>query len=243
MEKVLKLHQEGYKIIVHATCTGYGGTELEPNVPNFTTQLTMIKMLLDDGFPAEQIVLRIDPIFPTVNGMRAVRCVLFGRDPRIQRCRISILDEYPHVKERFCNHGWTPIYGNSFQASDEQLKYVAEQLKEREELFGFNGLTFETCAESKLVKIAKEIGCGSFIEERGCISEKDLEILGFDKTMIQDMKENPQNRKGCHCLSCKKDCCLTNIRALMGVCIATGKIRLKLPDIIPGVFIVNNLTY
>lgn len=93
MEKVLKLHQEGYKIIVHATCTGYGGTELEPNVPNFTTQLTMIKMLLDDGFPAEQIVLRIDPIFPTVNGMRAVRCVLFGRDPRIQRCRISILDE------------------------------------------------------------------------------------------------------------------------------------------------------
>lgn len=126
LEKVLKLHQEGYKIIVHATCTGYGGTELEPNVPNFTTQLTMIKMLLDDGFPAEQIVLRIDPIFPTVNGMRAVRCVLFGRDPRIQRCRISILDEYPHVKERFRNHGWTPIYGNSFQASDEQLKYVAE---------------------------------------------------------------------------------------------------------------------
>lgn len=205
LEKVLKLHQEGYKIIVHATCTGYGGTELEPNVPDFTTQLTMIKMLLDDGFPAEQIVLRIDPIFPTVNGMRAVRCVLFGRDPRIQRCRISILDEYPHVKERFRNHGWTPIYGNSFQASDEQLKYVAEQLKECEELFGFKGLTFETCAESKLVKIAKEIGCGSFIEERGCISEKDLEILGFDKTMIQDMKENPQNRKGCHCLSCKKE--------------------------------------
>lgn len=62
LEKVLKLHQEGYKIIVHATCTGYGGTELEPNVPDFTSQLTMIKMLLDDGFPAEQ---------------RAVRCVLF----------------------------------------------------------------------------------------------------------------------------------------------------------------------
>lgn len=87
LEKVLKLHQEGYKIIVHATCTGYGGTELEPNVPNFTTQLTMIKMLLDDGFPAEQIVLRIDPIFPTVNGMGGgPLCIIWKRseNPKMQ---------------------------------------------------------------------------------------------------------------------------------------------------------------
>lgn len=33
--KVLDLYEEGFKIIVHCTCTGYGGTALEPNVPDF----------------------------------------------------------------------------------------------------------------------------------------------------------------------------------------------------------------
>ena len=40
---VLDLYSKGYKIIVHCTCTGYGHSELEPNVPDYKTQLNSLK--------------------------------------------------------------------------------------------------------------------------------------------------------------------------------------------------------
>ena len=87
------------KIILHMTCTGMGGTLIEPNVssPEFT--LCKIKELIKRGFPKEQIVLRVDPIIPTAEGIMTARKVLeiFG-DVGIKRCRISFLDMYSHVK-------------------------------------------------------------------------------------------------------------------------------------------------
>ena len=34
-------------IILHATCTGWGGTVMEPNVPDYKTQLENTKHLID----------------------------------------------------------------------------------------------------------------------------------------------------------------------------------------------------
>ena len=76
IEKVLLFKN---KVVIHATCTGYGGTVLEPNVPDYKVQLDAVKKLIKSGFPASQIVVRIDPIIPTAKGLKTLRksCLTF----------------------------------------------------------------------------------------------------------------------------------------------------------------------
>lgn len=194
ISEVIAAQNLGQKLIVHCTCTGYGQTALEPHVPDYRMQLLALKNLIDAGFPKERCVLRIDPVFPTPKGMLAVRSVLdafMALNTGITRIRVSVVDEYRHVKERYKEHGWIPIYGDRFQASPEELKLVADTLS------GFP-FVFETCAEDNLAALAPDV-----FKVKGCISETDLRLMGIasDKTMGQ----NIQNRRGCHCLSCKTE--------------------------------------
>lgn len=190
---VLDLHNKGHKIIVHCTCTGYGSSALEPCVPNCITQLNSLKVLIDRGFPAENCVLRIDPIFPSEKGLNRIKEVLnyfISLNIGVTRIRISIVDEYRHVKERYRQHGWNPLYGNNFGPSNEQVKLTADLLNK----YFF---VYETCAENYLAQ------CLNNSEIIGCISHKDLNIMGISYT--NEMSFNPQNRRGCHCLSCKTE--------------------------------------
>lgn len=189
-------------VIIHVTCTGYGGTELEPNVPDYKKQIANAVELINKGFPVNCIVLRIDPILPTQKGLTKLSSVLDEYQRTlyymgVDRIRVSILDEYKHVKQRFIEHGWYSIYGDSFQPSDQQVMSVAQVL----ESYSFN---FETCAESKLASCSN----ASNIQELGCVSMKDLDCMGINYDGLA-MYENPQNRKGCHCLSWKTEL-LTN---------------------------------
>ena len=189
---VLDLYSKGYKIIVHCTCTGYGHSELEPNVPDYKTQLNSLKNMIDRGFPADHCVLRIDPIFPSERGLNRVRDVLhyfMSLNTGVTRIRISLVDEYKHVKERYRQRGWNPLYGNNFYPSYEQKKLVADVLNQYSFLY-------ELCAEDEFLKMLNN---GQII---GCISSKDLHIMGIP---TEAMTINPQNRKGCHCLSCKTE--------------------------------------
>lgn len=201
---VLDLYKKGYKIIVHCTCTGFGGSQLELNVPDYKTQLNALKTLIDSGFPAENCVLRIDPIFPSKNGLKKVKSVLdYYTTLNINvRFRISIVDEYKHVKQRYIERGWNPLYGDNFYPSNEQLLMVADFLNQYP-------YTFEVCAENLLSK--KLQNC----EVIGCVSTKDLEILNLP---IESMSLNPQNRSGCHCLSCKTEL-LTNKQQCPNGCV------------------------
>ena len=194
---VLDLHRKGYKIIVHCTCTGYGGTALEPFVPDYKKQLFALASLIHEGFPAENCVLRIDPIFPSEKGLKRVHEVLayFGAlQTGVTRIRVSVVDEYKHTKERYRQHGWNPLYGDNFQANDTQLQYVIENL-------AMYPQTYEICAENKMYQLAVNKYPYLF-EVVGCISNKDLEIMGLPVT---EMTINPQKRSGCHCLSCKTE--------------------------------------
>lgn len=194
---VLDLHKKGHKIIVHCTCTGYGGTALEPNVPDYRKQLFALASLIHEGFPADHCVLRIDPIFPSEKGLQKVHEVLkyfYSLNTGVTRIRISVVDEYKHVKERYRKHSWSPLYGDNFQASDEQLQYVIDNLAMYQQ-------RYEICAENRLYQLAVNKYPYLF-EVAGCISNKDLEIM--DTTVVA-MHLNPQNRNGCHCLSCKTE--------------------------------------
>ncbi len=214
------LNNTNYKTIIHCTCTGFGGTELEPNVPEYQDQLNQLKRLIDGGFPIERCVLRIDPIFPTQKGLLKIHEVItyaamLGFFDEVKygskiRVRISVIDEYNHVKDRFKKKGWPNVYDSNFQASDKQLEMVIKQLSQY-------GLTYEVCAENDLYHLSKSVpSCAHMIEVIGCISLKDLNIMnlaGYSNAGI-----NPQNRNGCHCLAGKTEL-LSNRRQCSNGCL------------------------
>lgn len=179
-------------LILHCTCTGYGHTELEPCVPDYVTQLGYLKNIIKNGFPAANCVLRIDPIFPSTKGLMKVEEVLKyfqSLDTGVSRIRVSLVDEYKHVKERYREHGWLPLYGNNFNPSQNQICAAAHVLNK----YGF---VYETCAEEGLASFLNRV------KVIGCVSKFDLDLMNltYDEETI-----NPQNRKGCKCLACKTE--------------------------------------
>lgn len=192
ISEVLTLYNDGFRnIIVHCTCTGWGDTIIEPKVPTANVQLSMLEKLIIAGFPVKNCVLRVDPIIPNEQGIRkAISVLRMAEELSIipdARIRISIYDEYNHVKERMRAWKYNPIYGDSFYATRQQVESLKCALQS-------TGYTFETCAEPYLNE--------DIFEKVGCVSYKDLEIMG-----LQDngMSLNPQNRTGCLCLSCKTE--------------------------------------
>lgn len=213
IEKTMDLYRNSYKMIIHCTCTGWGGTPMEPNVPNYKKQIDQLVKLIKRGYPMERCVLRIDPIFPTEKGMNAVQnVIIYACESGLKdiRIRISIFDEYRHVKDRFKERGWPNIYGSAFQATDKQLNMVIERLAE-------NDIRFECCAEDRLFARTRNIGRYPYLFiEAGCVSQKDLDILNIPYT--DDMTINMQNRSGCTCLSCKTEL-LTNKKQCPNGCV------------------------
>lgn len=196
INKVLDLYEGGFKnLILHIGCTGWGGTVIEPNVPDYTVQLQAIQTLIQSRFPASQIVLRIDPIIPTDDGLVKTKIVLnefAAMNTPIKRIRISLLDEYKHVKQRLIDNG-LPTFYNGFYADRHMQANVAN-------LLGFfPQFQFETCAEDYFVQYANLPN----LHAQGCISMEELKLFGISAN--QQMLENMQNRNMCHCLSCKTE--------------------------------------
>lgn len=193
IKNVMDLYKNGFtQIIVHCTCTGHGRTIIEPNVPDYKTTLSQLKKLIDNGFPKTQCVLRIDPIIPTPDGIKKMTDVIeeayaIGLLPDL-RIRISIMDEYKHVKERFKQVGIGPLYGDKFYAPFSMINNLKATLDKYD-------LQFECCAEPYVSNKNQFIHIG-------CVSERDLQImeLNYEKNFV-----NPQNRKGCLCLGCKTE--------------------------------------
>ena len=177
------------RVIFHCTCTGYGGTRLEPNVPSFEQTHEQLFKLIDRGFDPERIVLRVDPIIPTEKGLRAFAKAVVLAPNKIKRVRISVLDMYPHVKERFAKLGLPDPYNGNFQASDAQFAVLNEFIVE-----GLYPFTFEACAEPLL-------GNPNVIQT-GCVSERDLELLGIPLT---EAKQGGYQRKDCLCVANKTE--------------------------------------
>lgn len=194
--KILDLYNSGLPTILHCTCTGWGGSVFEPNAYKPDEQLASLKQLISDGFPARNAVLRIDPIIPTEEGFRRAKKVVevaecLGLLPGL-RIRISVYDEYAHVKERLTAHGIKPVYADGCKyASGPMLVETAHFLSQ----FPYG---FETCAEPLLTRHAKR----GQVVPIGCLSKKDLEIMGLQ---YDGNYTNPQQRYGCLCLGCKKE--------------------------------------
>ncbi len=179
------------KIIFHVTCTGYGGSIVEPNIPDYKKQLAQACKLLDLGIPVERVVIRVDPIIPTNKGLAKARLVIEDAiNMGFVRFRVSILDCYPHVRERFKENGLPLPYGDYFTASDKMFNDVSEVLMDLRNKYP--KIVIETCAEGKL----------QGVEQTGCVSKKDFELLGLS---LENIDTAGYQRKGCLCCSAKTE--------------------------------------
>lgn len=175
--------------ILHITCTGFGGTEFEPGVPNFMKLYSQTKKLIEQGYPVERIVLRIDPFIPLKESFKKFKEVtelFYGLG--IRRVRTSILDLYGHVRERFetVSIGKEVLKEYSdFRASDWWFNNLEPFIKGC--ILNWENIQFEACTEPKL--------SGSIFNHRGCVSELDLQIND-----INEQVEQGAQRKFCGCL-------------------------------------------
>lgn len=185
IDEILK-HKD--KIVLHATCTGMGGTCIEPNVPVYTHQLAQVSKLVATGFPEERIIIRVDPIIPTEKGLKTAQSVIDASP--IKRFRISALDTYPHVRKRFEENGVPLPYGDYFQPSPYQFEQMREWLRGQNPSY-----QFMSCAEPNLAGIPN-------VQQTGCVSTHDLEMFGLptDGDYLTGVQ-----RRGCACLSCKTE--------------------------------------
>lgn len=161
-------------VVVHATCTGYGGTVLEPNVPTMLEQFNFVLELVQAGFPKERIVIRIDPIIPTPKGLRrALNVFSLFMSADFSRYRVSIIDMYPFVRDRFLAAGLPLPYGDRFAPRSEDWQAVNKLIGNAKIMWASGNyagdLRIEACAEPTLTKA---IRCG-------CVSEYDLRLMGL----------------------------------------------------------------
>jgi len=189
------------KLILHATVTGYGHSILEPNVPYPIDELHVVEDLCRQGFPKEKVVVRVDPIIPTEKGLdKASQIIYTSMEAGFARYRVSLIDMYPHVRERFALKGLSCPYGsNGFSPSNEQRKNTSAMLLDCQEYWNSHKMTawddslrIESCAEPGLKNV---IPCG-------CVSGYDLRLLGLDDSDIDCL--GPQ-RHGCMCYSGKTE--------------------------------------
>lgn len=181
-----KLVENKEKCILHFTVTGWGRTKVEPFVPCIQKSKLQFRKLIDKGFPIEQVVLRIDPIIPTEEGIeRASFALELFLDSKIKRIRFSILDLYNHVKERFKENNIELPY-NTFHAPLKERKEIWESLKEIGEKYNID---IEVCGEPG-------------IESISCLSQKDIDILGLTNEI--KLVGNSNQRYNCSCPANKR---------------------------------------
>ena len=183
---IQRLVENKEKIILHLTCTGWGGSKVEPLVPTADTTRAQFKKLIRAGFPLDQVVLRIDPVILTKEGVERLNHVLdLFEDSGIKRYRVSYIDMYRHAKVRF-NEAGIELPHETFHAPMELRKKVTDQLVALGKETGF------------VVELCGEPG----VDSTPCVSQKDNDILGLtDKITLVG---NAQQRDACGCPANKK---------------------------------------
>ena len=173
------------RIIIHATITGWGGTELEPNVPTWERTVETFNKI-HTKMQEDRLVLRVDPIIPAWTGLERACAVI--KASTAKRVRISFLDLYPHVIERMKSKG-IEIPWDGFHAPEGIRKHCLQHLCDT-----FPERQFEICGEPQTTK-------HSNLEYIGCISQKDLKAFG-----ISDENQKLKGQRAtCGCLACKTE--------------------------------------
>lgn len=178
--------------ILHLTDTGLGGSILEPLVPDSLSKRKMLDILISKGFPIKQVVLRLSPIIPTHKGLETMYSVFDTyKDSGISRIRFSTLNMYPHVKDRFRALGIKLPY-NSYSCPQDMRDDMMNLISMYFDIDLGGQWVEDKCAEIDLT--------ARTIERLGCISQKDLDILGVQMKLTGKGKQ----RNSCLCPNNKR---------------------------------------
>lgn len=161
------------KIIYHCVITGFGGTPIEPHVHKSMQVIGNLFKLIRDGFPINQIVVRLDPILPEVMfekylGLTYERWFdhIYRNVVRycsIKRVRYSYVDVYPHVRARFA--------AANIEGLPEEFTLSGDDRRKIQTCFQkFIGVKLESCGEKNTPPE----------HNWGCVSSRDIELLGLD---------------------------------------------------------------
>lgn len=165
--------------IVHATITGLGGSWIEPGVATAQESMQALYDLVTLGFPVNQLVLRIDPIIPTTEGIAWAEWLINSMPKDIIRVRFSFIDSYKNDVSRI-------LPWKSFHAPQDVMESAMTRLRK---LAIVKHKVLEACGEPTL------------LENRGCISDRDYQMLGLPLPLPTYKKQ----RHGCLCLSTKTE--------------------------------------
>ena len=199
----LLVTKETNPIILHAGITGWGGTKMEPGIKSADETIKAVREIIDRGFPAKNIVLRIDPVIPTPEGLQRASHVLELYNniiPDVKRIRMSIYDDYKHSRAEMTRRGY-PAVDNIYTWKNELGRRPAGKwIDDIARIFinGTQSVIYETCAEPELVRLYPDRFTAT-----GCISLLDCKILGVE--VPAGMPVNGQNRFGCKCLQVKTE--------------------------------------
>lgn len=189
-------------VIIHVTCTGLGGTIIEPNVPSYKD---ILKWVVNKPATIQRkLVMRVDPICPTLfklnqenfkgeDYFKGLSEILQTVDSLGLRCRISFLDMYEHVAERFSESG--------ISKDESYCNYEYNGIHLPLEFRKAFLISLKSLAKNTEFEICGEPG----LECHGCVSKTDLDILGID----DGPKDFGGQRLACKCLGVKKEL-LTN---------------------------------
>jgi hypothetical protein len=178
-------------LIIHATITGWGGTQMEPGVLTWDKEVTAYLKLVE-LFGPDKVVLRVDPIIPIREGIAIAHTVAGYCKGRL---RISVLDFFIHAEDRMIEAGnpiarmLAPLY-NTNTHLPKPLR--AEILK--------SFPNAEICGEMYFPSV-------------GCISNKDYVALGLTPPTNLDYSKQ---RPSCSCLAVKTELLGHNIQCKHG---------------------------
>lgn len=166
--------------IIHCVITGFGGSIIEPNVIPPEEALhyyaTLSKVF--------HTVLRVDPIIPDLQNLVRVRNIIRSVTPG-GRIRISFLDAYKHVRDRFRAMALDTIWWEGIHAPLQSRQEALLYLRQSYPQIVYPNI--EICGEPGM-------------ECTGCVSEADCKFFGIDtKNKLANI------RPGCKCLTEKKE--------------------------------------
>jgi hypothetical protein len=171
MPRLLLPMLQNDNIIVHCTITGLGGSKIEPNIDLPEVSLKYYHQICDLLSP-DRVVLRIDPIVYWRGYKPILKSLVKEAEGRV---RISFIDVYPHVSQRFTAKN-IPLSYNSFHMPLEIRKEIWEELGKP-----------ELCCEPDMPSVP-------------CVSKLDCKILG-----VEPSKERKGQRVSCVCLANKRE--------------------------------------
>jgi len=160
------------KLVIECCITGYGKTPFEPNVSSVSVTIMMINSLINKGY---NVVIKIDPIIPTIQGLEKVKNVidllLINSLLNKVSFKYGFIQEYPHFTNRF-------ISISNDQISEED---VHKYFKHLEDNFGIilNTLKYDNVVELLETPEQCYFRCSYCYHEKNYDLTQDTEQIGL----------------------------------------------------------------